>query len=279
LATVPPTRPMQEDVLCAGPLRRGWHLARDRPDESGQLPCDGRGDLRLRFATGHQPPEARRQSELRPPGNVTHHLGERFLPIGMLAPDPGNALIRPRRFRQEASHVRIAGLRDRATAHARPAGVLRRHHSQVRHELARVPEAPQVAEFGDQRHRGDERHAAQRLERRHDRCPTPDGRQRSQLLGQALESPLGLVDRVAIFLQRDVLRGARKTEIREPATIGLGPAVRSGLATPLPQEEGLHPVLRLDAHGHRVLRRADEITHRLVAVIGSIDRPQLTRAM
>jgi hypothetical protein len=38
--------------------------------------------------------------------------------------------------------------------------MFRGNHPDVRHQLAGMPEAPQVAEFGDERHGRDERHAA-----------------------------------------------------------------------------------------------------------------------
>jgi len=75
-------------------------------------------------------------------------------------------------------------------------------------------ESRQIAEFGHQRHAGDERHAAQGLQGRDDGSPPPRRREVTQLLGEPRDPSLGLVDRVAVFLQRDMLRGGRKTEIR-----------------------------------------------------------------
>jgi len=69
-----------------------------------------------------------------------------------------------------------------------------------------MTEPRQVPEFGHQRHGGDERHAPQRLQGRDDRSPPPCRRELTQLLGQPRDSSFGLVDRVAAFLRRDVLR-------------------------------------------------------------------------
>ena len=59
------------------------------------------------------------------------------------------------------------------------------------------------------RHEG---HAPKGLEGSNDSSPAPRGRQLPQLLGHPLEPPLGLVDRVAIFLQREVLGRVSEVE-------------------------------------------------------------------
>src|SRR4030095_2756208 len=132
----------------------------------------------------------------------------------MLASNARNPLIRPRRFREEPADMWIAGLRDGAASHTRPARVFRRHQSQVRHQFPWMAEPPQVPEFGPQRDGGDERHTAQRLQGRDERSPPPRWRELTQLLGQPRDPSLGLVDRVAVFLHRDMLWRCRKTEIR-----------------------------------------------------------------
>ena len=89
------------------------------------------------------------------------------------------------------------------------------------------------------RHRRDERHAAQGLERRDHGSPPPGGRELAELLRQPLDPSLRFVNRVAIFLQRDVLRGRRETEICQPSAVRQRPPVPSGIPTTLAQEEGL----------------------------------------
>ena len=64
---------------------------------------------------------------------------------------------------EEATHMRIPRLRDRAAPHRRSTRVFRRDEPEIRHELARMTEAREVAEFRDEGNRGEERHAAQCL--------------------------------------------------------------------------------------------------------------------
>ena len=94
-----------------------------------------------------------------------------------------------------------------------------------------------------------------------------------------VDAPLGFVNRVAIFLQRDVLRGTRETEIRQPASIRQRPPFTPRIAPPLPQQKRLQSILRLRAHADRIFARAHEIAHRFVGGIGHIDRAQFARAM
>ena len=71
-------------------------------------------------------------------------------------------------------------------------------------------EASNVADLGDEADRGDKRDTAQRLQRIHHRRPAPRGRVLPELVGEPLDAAFGLVDRVAVLLQRDVLRGEGK---------------------------------------------------------------------
>src|SRR6202030_931274 len=89
LVTVPPERPMNEDVMRTRrlSLRRRRHLLRNRPDEPRELARDRGRDLRFRLSPRHQTPEAGGQPQLSFPGNVTGDPGQRVLPIRMLAPD------------------------------------------------------------------------------------------------------------------------------------------------------------------------------------------------
>ena len=96
--------------------------------------------------------------------------------------------------------MRVARLGDRASTDARAAGVFRRDEAEVRHQFTRVGESREVAELGDQRDRGDERHAAQGLESRDDGRPPPRRRQLTQLLREPLEPSLRFVDGVAILV-------------------------------------------------------------------------------
>src|SRR3990167_4643285 len=67
-------------------------------------------------------------------------------------------------------------------------------------------------------------HETPRLPRLHDRGPAPRRRELPELVGEPLDPAFGVVDRVAVLLQRDVLRGERETEIGQPATIRARPS-------------------------------------------------------
>ena len=144
---------MNEHVLLAAPpLTRGvgdtsCAIAQTNPESSRAIAVATFG---FALPARDQPPEAGRQPELGLPRDVTHDLRQGFLPVRMLTPDPRNPLIRPRRLGEQASHVRIAGLRDRPAPHPGPTRVFRRHEPEIRHEFARMPKAREVAEFGDE---------------------------------------------------------------------------------------------------------------------------------
>ena len=93
---------------------------------------------------------------------------------------------------------------------------------------------PDVPDLDDQADRGDKGDPAQRLQRLHHRRPPPVGDDVSQLLGDPRHAPFRFVDRVAILLQRNVLRRTGKTEIGEPAPVGQRSALASGIAAALP---------------------------------------------
>ena len=164
-----------------------------------------------------------------------------------LPTDPRHALIRPRGFGEQPPRVRIAGLRDPAAADTRPTRVFRRHEAEKRHELPRMIEASDVADLGDQADGRDKRDAAQAPAARRPRGPAPGGRELPELVGEPFDAAFRFVDRVAVFLQRDVLRRQREAEIREPAPIRARPPGASRIASALPQQERLQPMLRLRA--------------------------------
>ena len=115
--------------------------------------------------------------------------------------------------------MRIARLGDPPASDTGPTRVLRRHEAQEGHQLPRMGEASDVADFGDEADRRDKRHTAQRLERVHDRRPTPIRGKRPELVREAPDALFGVVDRVPVLLQRDVLWGQRKTQIGQPASV------------------------------------------------------------
>ena len=110
-------------------------------------------------------------------------------------------------------------------------------------------ETSDAADFGDEADRCHKRHPAQGLERGDDRRPAPVRGERPELVGEARDARFGFVDRVAVFLQRDVRRRQRDTEIGEPPSIGLRPSRPARIAAPLPPQEPLQAMLGLCAYG------------------------------
>ena len=129
--------------------------------------------------------------------------------------------------------MRIAGFGDPTAPHTWATRVFRRHKAEKCHQLTRVIKPSDVADLNDEADGGDKGDAAQGLQGIDDRRPARGGRELAELVGEAPDPAFSLVDRVAIFLQRDVLRCQRETEIREPPAIRLRPARFAGIASPL----------------------------------------------
>ena len=90
-----------------------------------------------------------------------------------------------------------------------------RHHPEIGHELARIGEARQVAHFGDQRRGIDQRHAAHRLQRRHNRGQCPIGQQGFDLCRQPIAPGLGGFDRRDVVLEHNMMH--RLLELAPPS--------------------------------------------------------------
>ena len=78
------------------------------------------------------------------------------------------------------------------------------------------------------------------------------------MVGEPLDAVFGFRDRVAVLLQRAVLRGEGKTEIGEPAAIGTGPSGATRIAAALPEQKRLQSVLGLSAQADRLFANAHE---------------------
>ncbi len=100
-----------------------------------------------------------------------------------------------------------------------------------------------------------------------------------ELIRQALDAPLGLVNRVAILLQRDVLRREREAEVGEPAAIGLRPTGASWIASALPQKERLQPMLRLGTQADGIFQGPHQIAQGLIVICRNVNRRELAGAM
>ena len=133
-------------------------------------------------------------------------------------------------------------------------------------------ESSEVSDFRDEADRRHTRDAAPRLPRVDDRRPAPRGRERPALVGDARHAPRRFIDGVAVFLQRDVLRGQRDTEVGEPASVRERPPGASRIAATLAQQERLQSMLGLGAQADGVFARAHAITHGFIIGRWDIDR-------
>src|SRR6516165_7152916 len=130
--------------------RRRRHVPGDGPDEACQLTGDRRRDDIGRFAAAGEVAIAGAQPQLRFPGDLADRPGLRLLPKPKLTADAGWEAIGPGRLDQQPAGGAIAGLGEAAAFDARTTRMLRWHQSEIGHQLTRIGEAREVAQFGDQ---------------------------------------------------------------------------------------------------------------------------------
>src|SRR3990172_8145164 len=139
--------------------------AGDRPGEGRHLPGNGDHDLVGVLAPGDQLPIPFTQAHLRLPADGLD-LGRQLLQPELKMPaDLRRIPIGPRAFDQGTPGVGVPGLGDAPLPPPLPRGVLRGREAQVAHELARVVEAGQVPQLGDQDDGARELDPAPRLDR------------------------------------------------------------------------------------------------------------------
>ena len=100
------------------------------------------------------------QAFLRLPCGVADRLGQTLLAQQLLSADACREPITPGSLDQHSPRRAIPGFRDAALAARGAAGVLARNQAELRHELARIGEAGDVAKFGNQCRRRDQSHSA-----------------------------------------------------------------------------------------------------------------------
>ena len=154
--------------------------------------------------------------------------------------------------------------------------MLGRRQTKVGHHLARIVEADEIAHLGndgDSRHEG---HATHGLKRLNDRRHGPSWNQILDLLRQAGDALFGVMHRVDIVLQDNLLGRMVEANRRQPAAIGECPALLSGIDAAMPQEESLQVLTRLAQHPDCRCARPDQIPHRLMGCIRNPNSGQLT---
>src|SRR5271163_4699132 len=132
----------KEASFAAGATRRA--MAREFAGDRG-------GDNIGRLAGAGELAIARAQPHLSLPGNVADCLWQLFLPEQQLAADPSREAITPGRLDQQSTGRAVARLGEAAAFDAGPARMLRRHQTEIGHQLARIGETREVAQLGDQR--------------------------------------------------------------------------------------------------------------------------------
>jgi hypothetical protein len=94
--------------------------------------------------------------------------------------------------------------------------MLGRHQAEIGHQLARIGKTREVAQFGDQRRRIDQCHAAHRLQRRHDRRQCPVRQHRLDLRGQPVAPLARRFNRLNVVLEHNVMRRLGEAQTRQP---------------------------------------------------------------
>src|SRR6516162_4546418 len=131
--------------------RRWRHVPGDGPDEARQLTGDRGIDDIGRLAAASELAIAGTQPQLRLPGDLADRPRLLFLSEPQLAADPGWEAVGPRRLDQQPAGRAVAGLGKAAAFDTRTARMLRWHQPKICHQLARIAEAREVAQFGNQR--------------------------------------------------------------------------------------------------------------------------------
>jgi len=163
------------------------------------------------FAVRDEGPEASAQAELGLPADVLDRLGEAFDPFLNVLGDLGGEAVGPGSLDEGAAGAGVAGLGDAALVASGAAGVLGGDQPDEGGELARVVEAGDVAELGDDRECNEPLDAAQGLDGVDDRLEAPGRGEFNKLVLEASQALDLLVDGMERFLEDDLLGGCRQT--------------------------------------------------------------------
>src|SRR5262249_61941018 len=78
-----------------------------------------------------------------------------------------------------------------------------------------------------------------------------------------------------VLLERNPLRDAVEILLSEPGPVAGAPVLLAArIRAPVPEQEGVHSLACAAATVDRVLTRAHQVAHRLVVLVGHIDRAQ-----
>src|SRR6202140_2841201 len=246
--------------------RTRCNVPADIPNEGGEFARERDTDLVVVQSAGLEAPVAVVQAQLRPPGDRAD-LGRLSLLTQLQAlADAGGVAVVPGRLDQYAAHVSVAGLGDRPEPSLRTARVLGGDHSQVPHQLARMREAPEVPELGDDGGGGDEVKPAQAHHGAHEGVHPPVLDLLRQGLAQALHPGLAFTDRLAVLGEGNVLGRVSEGHRSEVALVGRRPGGLAAVAPAVTQHQRLELLAGFEARAHRIDPRAAQCPDRLVAL-------------
>ena len=152
--------------------------------------------------------------------------------------DPGGVAVGPGGFDQGPAGASIAGERQ-ARAPDRVAGrALPRNQAEERHQLGRRVEAAHIADLGREGHRDQEGGAAHRLVGLDDRRHGPGRHDRGELLVQAMQPLSGILDRVDLLLEDDLLGRVLEGLTGKPAPVRQRPMTAAVVDPAMAQEKG-----------------------------------------
>ena len=186
-------------------------------------------------------------------------------------------LIAPGAFDQNAARPPVAGLGDRAMLDRIAGRSLRRHQTEIGHQLGRGLEARQITDLAQQCGRRDQVDAAHRHQRGDHRGQRPVRHRGADRLLQSLDALLRLAHRQQHLLERDALLGVVELLARQPVHMRLAPGALARIQPSEPQQQRQHLLaLGLEIVDRR-RPRAREIAHRLVSRIRHPHRRQFAR--
>jgi hypothetical protein len=256
-----------------------FHVARYVPNKTGELSGDGDADFVLRQLSSHrQATPALGQTQLRLPRDVTDDFWMTFLANFELATDLCLEPIVPSGLHQDTSGVFVAAFGDSALTSARSTGELRRHHTQIRHQCARMSKAGQIAHLSDESHCGNEVKTFQAHQCLDHWVHAPIFALHSQRLSDPFDSFAGLFGRQTIFVEGKLLRRMLEADCRQVSIVRLGPVSFSLIMTSMAQHHRLHLQAHPMSGDAHIFSGANEIPNRFVAFIGDHDVRQIPGA-
>jgi hypothetical protein len=147
--------------------------------------------------------------------------------------------------------------------------VLAGHEPHVSHELARVVEAEEVLQLGDQGHSGDQLYAAQCLQRLDEWSQAPVGQRVAHGLLQPADPGAGFGDRMQVLLEADLLGRVLELDGSEPAQVRSRPGALAGVRGAVAQKECLEAVAAIALLAHGVVPGAHQVADRFVGAVGN----------